>query len=155
MGHARTAAVRWGANHEHQERQEPALASMAERVEPMPRALHVVLEYADTKPRKTSMWFALDGSRPLCPFAGLWRSWHGTRGPKASPVEGEHRLYGFPTINANGVVDPVHPKADRPGPLAQVSRATGVKVVATGENEDRHNGFGDPPSAPPEQPDLL
>ena len=33
------------------------------------------------------------------------------RGTKANPVEGEHRLYGFLTTEANGVVGPVHPKA--------------------------------------------
>ncbi len=68
-------------------------------------------EYADTKPRKTPTWFALDDSRPLFAFAGIWTSWTGTRGTKAEPVEGEHELYGFLTTEANGVVGPVHPKA--------------------------------------------
>ena len=47
-----------------------------------------------------------------------WRRWlapsHrclGVRGPKTAPVEGEHRLFGFLTTQANGVVGPVHPKA--------------------------------------------
>ncbi len=30
-------------------------------------------EYADTKPRKTPVWFALDDDRPLFAFAGIWR----------------------------------------------------------------------------------
>ena len=30
-------------------------------------------EYADTKPRKTPIWFALSKDRPLFAFAGLWR----------------------------------------------------------------------------------
>jgi putative SOS response-associated peptidase YedK len=34
-------------------------------------------EYADIKPRKTPTWFALDESRPLAFFAGLWTAWHG------------------------------------------------------------------------------
>ena len=29
-------------------------------------------EYADTKPRKTPTWFALDEDRPLAFFAGIW-----------------------------------------------------------------------------------
>ena len=29
-------------------------------------------EYADTQPRKTPIWFALDEDRPLFAFAGLW-----------------------------------------------------------------------------------
>ena len=33
------------------------------------------------------------------------------RGTKAKPVDGLHRLYGFLTTDANGVVGPVHPKA--------------------------------------------
>ncbi len=68
-------------------------------------------EYADTKPRKTATWFAADESRPLLAFAGLWTTWHGTRGTKQNPVEGEHRLFAFLTCEPNGVVGPVHPKA--------------------------------------------
>ena len=41
----------------------------------------------------------------------MWRPWTGTRGTKAAPVEGEHRLYAFLTTDANAVVAPVHPKA--------------------------------------------
>ncbi len=44
-------------------------------------------EYADTKPRKTPIWFALDEDRPLFAFAGLWASWRGVRGPKSAPVD--------------------------------------------------------------------
>jgi putative SOS response-associated peptidase YedK len=65
-------------------------------------------EYADTKPRKTPTWFALDESRPL---AAICCTWTGTRGTKANPVEGEHNLFGFVTCDANAVVAPVHPKA--------------------------------------------
>ena len=56
-------------------------------------------------------WFALAEERPLFAFAGIWTTWMGVRGTKANPVEGEHRLYGFLTTDANGVVGPVHPKA--------------------------------------------
>ena len=68
-------------------------------------------EYEDTKPRKTPVWFALDDTRPLFCFAGVWRPWTGVRGTKADPVEGEHRLFSFLTCEANAVVAPVHPKA--------------------------------------------
>ncbi len=68
-------------------------------------------EYADTKPRKTPMWFALDDDRPLFAFAGLWTPWRGARGPKSAPVEGDHELFGFLTTEANAVVAPIHPKA--------------------------------------------
>ena len=71
-------------------------------------------EYADTKPRKTPVWFALDDARPLFAFAGIWRPWTGVRGTKKENpdrAEEEHRLFSFLTTEANGVVGPVHPKA--------------------------------------------
>ena len=68
-------------------------------------------EYADTKPRKMPIWFALDEDRPLFAFAGLWTSWRGVRGPKNAPVAGEHQLFGFLTTEANATIAPIHPKA--------------------------------------------
>src|SRR5208282_3447667 len=68
-------------------------------------------EYADTKPRKTPVWFALGEDRPLFAFAGLWARWRGVRGPKSAPVAGEHELFGILTTAANAVVAPVHPQA--------------------------------------------
>ena len=68
-------------------------------------------EYADTKPKKTPTWFALSEDRPLAFFAGLWCTWHGVRGTKSNPIEGEHLLFGFLTTEPNDTVAPVHPKA--------------------------------------------
>ncbi|MYZ47045.1 SOS response-associated peptidase [Propylenella binzhouense] len=68
-------------------------------------------EYQDAKPRKIPIWFALSPERPLFVFAGLWTRWHGARGPKSAPVEGEHLLFGFLTTEANAEVAPIHPKA--------------------------------------------
>jgi putative SOS response-associated peptidase YedK len=68
-------------------------------------------EYADTKPRKTPIWFGLDEDRPLFAFAGLWTRWRGVRGPKGAPVAGEHQLFGFLTTEANATIAPIHPKA--------------------------------------------
>ncbi len=68
-------------------------------------------EYADTKPRKTPIWFALGEDRPLFAFAGLWARWRGVRGPKSARAEGEHKLYGILTTDANALVAPIHPKA--------------------------------------------
>ncbi len=56
-------------------------------------------------------WLALDESRPLFFFAGIWTPWFGIRGTKAAPVVGEHRLYGFLTTEPNSIVAPIHPKA--------------------------------------------
>jgi putative SOS response-associated peptidase YedK len=55
------------------------------------------------------VWFALDESRPLFVFAGIWRPWTGVR--KKAEGEMEHRLFSFLTCEANGVVAPIHPKA--------------------------------------------
>jgi putative SOS response-associated peptidase YedK len=68
-------------------------------------------EWEDTKPRKTPIWFALAEDRPLFCFAGIWTTWTGTRGTKADPVTGEHRLFGFLTTEPNAEVRSIHPKA--------------------------------------------
>src|SRR5712672_1852969 len=68
-------------------------------------------EYADTKPRKTPTWFALDDGRPLAFFAGIWTTWHGRRGTKTNPIEGQHQLFGFLTTDANAEVGAIHTKA--------------------------------------------
>ena len=113
-------------------------------------------EYADTKPRKTPTWFALAEDRPLAVFAGIWTTWHGKRGTKANPVEGEHQLFGFLTTDANAEVGAIHPKAmpvdpddgcrDRAvddgagggGAEASAPLPDGaLKIVATGEKEDQ------------------
>jgi putative SOS response-associated peptidase YedK len=112
-------------------------------------------EYADTKPRKTPMWFALDDDRPLFAFAGLWTPWRGARGPKSAPVEGDHELFGFLTTEANAVVAPIHPKAmpviltspaevdlwlegETPGVLAlqRPLPDDALRIVASGERAD-------------------
>ena len=61
--------------------------------------------------KKDVVWFALNEDRPLFAFAGLWTPWRGVRGPKSTPIEGDHELYGFLTTEANAIVAPVHPKA--------------------------------------------
>lgn len=61
--------------------------------------------------KKDIVWFALDRSRPLFAFAGLWRPWTGARGTKTRPIIGDHLLYSFLTTEPNAVVKPIHPKA--------------------------------------------
>jgi putative SOS response-associated peptidase YedK len=116
-------------------------------------------EYAATKPKKTPTWFAFDDSRPLAVFAGVWTTWHGTRGTKAKPVEGEPQLFGFLTTDANDIVGAVHPKAmpvvlrtqddiDRwmTAPADEAIKMQrplpdgALKIVATGERKDEAQG---------------
>ncbi len=63
-------------------------------------------EYTDSQP-KVPHWFALDDTRPLFAFAGIWRPWTGERKKET----GEHLLFAFLTTEANEVVRPIHAKA--------------------------------------------
>jgi len=112
-------------------------------------------EYANTAPKKTPTWFALDPSRPLFAFAGLWTRWTGARGTKKAPIEGEHELFGFLTTEANADVKPIHPQAmpvilttpeeihlwlmaDTPKALGlqRPLPVNALRIVARGEKED-------------------
>lgn len=55
------------------------------------------------------VWFALDESRPLAFFAGIWTHWTSVR--KLAEGETTNDLFGFLTTEANAVVAPIHPKA--------------------------------------------
>jgi putative SOS response-associated peptidase YedK len=55
------------------------------------------------------IWFALDESRPLLCFAGLWTNWTSVR--KVKEGETTNDLFAFLTTNANAEVFAVHPKA--------------------------------------------
>ena len=56
------------------------------------------------------VWFALDESRPLCVFAGLWTKWSSVRKIKTG-WETDMELYGFLTTEPNAVVKPIHWRA--------------------------------------------
>ena len=56
------------------------------------------------------VWFALDESRPLACFAGIWTAgWTSTRKVKEGPVTTD--LYAFLTTTPNAEVGAIHPKA--------------------------------------------
>ena len=63
----------------------------------------------DEKGKTQNVWFAIDSSRPLAFFAGIWTMWSGVRKVKDGP--GVFELYGFLTTTPNAVVAPIHPKA--------------------------------------------
>ena len=100
-----------------------------------------------------AVWFALDESRPLSFFAGIWTRWTSVR--KLAEGETTNDLYGFLTVEPNDVVCAVHPKAmpvilDSPddrekwlnAPVEEAAAlqrplADGVlKIVARGERKD-------------------
>ena len=55
------------------------------------------------------VWFALDESRPLAVFAGIWTTWTSVR--KVKEGETTNDLFGFLTTKPNDVVHAVHQKA--------------------------------------------
>lgn len=64
------------------------------------------------------VWFALDESRPLAFFAGVWTRWTSVR--KLKDGETTDDLFAFLTTTANAEVATVHPKAM---PVILTSRA--------------------------------
>jgi putative SOS response-associated peptidase YedK len=54
-------------------------------------------------------WFALDQSRPLAFFAGVWTRWTSVR--KVKEGETTNDLFAFLTTEPNAVVAPIHSKA--------------------------------------------
>ncbi|MGM4872773.1 SOS response-associated peptidase [Bradyrhizobium sp. 956_D2_N1_5] len=55
------------------------------------------------------IWFALDETRPLACFAGIWANWTSVR--KVKEGETTNDLYGFLTTEPNAEVYAAHPKA--------------------------------------------
>ena len=55
------------------------------------------------------IWFALDESRPLACFAGIWTNWTSVR--KVKEGETTNDLFGFLTTDANDFMKPIHGKA--------------------------------------------
>jgi putative SOS response-associated peptidase YedK len=55
------------------------------------------------------IWFALDETRPLACFAGIWTNWTSVR--KVREGETVNDLYAFLTTEPNAEVGAIHPKA--------------------------------------------
>jgi putative SOS response-associated peptidase YedK len=76
------------------------------------------------------IWFALDETRPLAAFAGIWTNWTSVR--KVKEGETTNGLFGFLTTDPNGEVGRIHPKA-MPVILRTVEE---IEVWLTAEPED-------------------
>ena len=100
------------------------------------------------------IWFALDDSRPLAVFAGVWTNWTSVR--KVKEGETTNDLFGFLTTEPNDVVAPIHAKAmpvilTKPGEIETWLTAPAeealklqrplpdgaLKIVARGEKNDQ------------------
>ena len=55
------------------------------------------------------VWFALDESRPLAFFAGIWTRWTSVR--KVKEGEATNDLFAFLTTEPNAIIAPIRPKA--------------------------------------------
>jgi putative SOS response-associated peptidase YedK len=55
------------------------------------------------------VWFALDESRPLAFFAGIWTRWTSMRKVKEGQTTND--LFAFLTTEPNAIVAPIHPEA--------------------------------------------
>lgn len=115
MGHAATTKIRRPTRHEYSQCLVTSLARVPKARKPLPGAASSFSEYApEANPatgKKDIIWFALNETRPLFAFAGIWTTFRGDRGPKSKPIPGPHLVYGFLTTEANAVVRPIHPKA--------------------------------------------
>jgi putative SOS response-associated peptidase YedK len=103
--------------------------------------------------KRPPVWFALDETRPLACFAGIWTRWTSVR--KVKEGETTNDLFAFLTTEPNAEVGAIHPKAmpvilTRPeefdlwlqAPMAEALALQrplpdgALKIVARGEKQD-------------------
>ncbi|MCE0498702.1 MAG: SOS response-associated peptidase family protein [Methylacidiphilales bacterium] len=58
---------------------------------------------------RPTVWFALDETRPLAFFAGIWTRWTSVR--KVKEGETTNEIFAFLTTDPNKIVGSIHPKA--------------------------------------------
>ena len=66
-------------------------------------------EYDTIDGKKVPVWFAIDESRPLLCFAGLWTNWTSVRKVKEGEITAD--IFAMLTTEPNAEVGGVHPKA--------------------------------------------
>jgi putative SOS response-associated peptidase YedK len=105
------------------------------------------------------VWFALNESRPLACFAGIWTNWTSVR--KVKEGETTNDLFAFLTTEPNAEVGAIHPKAmpvilttpeevetwmaappDEALKLQRPLSDGALRIVARGVKEERRPGPG-------------
>jgi len=119
--------------------------------------------FAEPEPRplangkKPPVWFALDETRPLACFAGIWTQWTSVRKVKEGEVTAN--IFAFLTTEPNKEVAAIHPKAMpvilrspeeidiwMTAPINEALKCQrplpdgALRIVARGEKEDRAPG---------------
>jgi hypothetical protein len=93
--------------HQHPQREEQA---WARRLGPEHRCVVPVNSFSEfNKAEGGDIWFALDETRPLACFAGIWTNWTSVR--KVKEGETTNDIFAFLTTEPNAEVGAMHPKA--------------------------------------------
>jgi putative SOS response-associated peptidase YedK len=82
---------------------------MARRREPLRGSVQLVQRVQQGRGRRHLV--ALDDTRPLACFAGIWTNWTSVRKVKGNEGETTNDLFAFLTTEPNAEVGAIHPKA--------------------------------------------